>query len=113
MPGEVVPFESSESLSSRRSGISYRWTKAGISRQIDDSAVWTLALDLVTSANRRRGALKVHRLYSARALQLDINLLTGGFPGALADALDRTLAHSAHVIALPDQDTPLIAAQAG
>ena len=113
LPGEVLPFESSEPPSSRRNGISFRWTKAGISRKVDASAVWTLALELVTSSDRRRGALKVHRLYSARALQLDINLLTGGFPGALADALDRTLAHSAHVIALPDQDTPLIAAQAG
>jgi hypothetical protein len=55
----------------------------------------------------------VHRLYSSRDLQLDINLLTSSFPTALADALDRTLAHSAQVIALPDQSDSMVAAQAG
>jgi len=34
----------------------------------------------------------MHRLYSQRDLQLDVNLLTSSFPRALADALDRTLA---------------------
>jgi hypothetical protein len=46
-------------------------------------------------------------------LQVDINLLTTAFPTALADALDRTLAHSPQVISLPDQGTSLIEAQAG
>ena len=55
----------------------------------------------------------MRRLYSSRQLQLDVNLLTSVFPTALADALDRTLAHPAQVIALPGQDTSLIAAQAG
>jgi hypothetical protein len=75
--------------------------------------VWTVALNLMSSANRRRGTLTVHRLYSSRDLQLDINLLTSTFPTALADALDRTLAHSAQVIALPDQGDSMVAAQAG
>jgi hypothetical protein len=78
---------------------------------------WTRGLgsniDLLSSANRRRGTLTVYRLYSTRDLQLDVNLLTGAFPTALADALNRTLAHSAEVIALPDQDTSLVSAQAG
>jgi hypothetical protein len=52
-------------------------------------------------------------LYSSRDLQLDINLLTSAFPSALADALDRTLAHSAHVIPLAHDDNSLITAQAG
>ena len=55
----------------------------------------------------------VHWFYSPRDLQMDINLLSSGFPAALADALDRTLAHSAQVIAPPGQDTWLIAAPAG
>jgi hypothetical protein len=75
--------------------------------------VWTIALNLVSSSNRSRGTLTVHRQYSPRALQLDINQLTSTFPTALADALDRTLAHSAQVIALPEQDASLITAQAG
>lgn len=55
----------------------------------------------------------MYRLYSTRDLQLDVNLLTGAFPTALADALDRTLVHSAEVIALPEQDSSLVTAQAG
>jgi UDP-GlcNAc:undecaprenyl-phosphate/decaprenyl-phosphate GlcNAc-1-phosphate transferase len=111
--GENVPFDSGDP-SARRSAASFHWNKPGVPETRDDSAVWTIALDLLSSANHRRGTLKVHRLYSTRDLQLDINLLTGAFPIALADALDRTLAHSAaQVIALPEQDTSLIAAQAG
>jgi hypothetical protein len=75
--------------------------------------VWSIALDLLSSANRHRGYLIVHRNYSTRELQLDVNLLTTAFPPALADALDRTLAHSAQVIALPEKDTSLMEAQAG
>ena len=55
----------------------------------------------------------MHRLYSPRDLQLDVNLLTGEFPMALADALDRTLAHAVGVIELPGRDEPLVTAQAG
>ena len=80
---------------------------------LDTSAMWTIALDLQSSSNRRRGKLLVHRLYSRRDLQLDINLLTSAFPTALADALERTLAHPAQVIAIPEQDSAMIAAQAG
>jgi hypothetical protein len=110
LPGEVVPSAPSDS---KRSALSFRWNKPGVSKTLDGSAVWTIALDLLSSANRRRGSLMVHRIYCPRDLQLDINLLTTAFPTALADALDRTLAHSAQVIPLPEQDTSLIAAQAG
>jgi UDP-GlcNAc:undecaprenyl-phosphate GlcNAc-1-phosphate transferase len=111
-PGEPVPFDPAEPSAARRSAFSFRWSKAGAAKPLDSSA-WTIALDLVSSANRRRGTLMVHRLYSQRALQVDINLLTSAFPTALADALDRTLAHPAQVIPLPGQDAPLITAQAG
>jgi hypothetical protein len=77
-------------------------------------AAWTLSLDLVSSSNRHRGALVVHRLYSQRDLQLDINLLTSAFPLALADALDRTLLEAVPVIPRADQDDAgFMAAQAG
>jgi hypothetical protein len=84
-----------------------------VPKTLETAAVWTVALNLMSSANRRRGTLTVHRLYSSRDLQLDINLLTATFPTALADALDRTLAHSAQVIAIPGQSDSMIAAQAG
>jgi UDP-GlcNAc:undecaprenyl-phosphate/decaprenyl-phosphate GlcNAc-1-phosphate transferase len=111
LPGEFIPFEMIEAA--RRSESSFRWNKPGIPKHLDGSAVWTIALDLLSSANRHCGTLMVHRLYSRRNLQLDVNLLTADFPIVLADALDRTLAQSPQVIALPEQDPSLIAAQAG
>lgn len=113
LPGEVVPLGPSESSNGRRTGHSFRWQREGLAKTADGSAVWSIALNLRSSANRHRGTLMVNRHYSARELQLDINLLTTTFPTALADSLDRTLAHSAQVIALPDQGTSLMEAQAG
>lgn len=92
---------------------SFRWSKVGSSKNLEGLAVWTIALDLLSSGNRRRGTLNIHRLYSSRDLQLDINLLTSEFPTVLGDAIERTLSHPAHVIPLPAQDSALIAAQAG
>jgi hypothetical protein len=57
----------------------------------------------MTCTNRRYGTLTAQRLYSARALQLEINLLTATFSHR-ADAVDRTLAHTPQVIALSAQD---------
>jgi UDP-GlcNAc:undecaprenyl-phosphate GlcNAc-1-phosphate transferase len=108
-----VPFEISELPAGRRNALSFRWNKPNAPKMLDGVALWSIALDLITSANRRCGILVVNRLYSTRDLQLDINLLTAGFPTALANALDRTLAHSPQIIPLPEQETPLIAAQAG
>jgi len=119
LPGESFPPDNNDP-SLRRGATPFRWTRPGsilasapAGKPIDSLPVWTITLDLLSSANRRRGTLLVRRLYSTRDLQVDVNLLTTAFPGVLADALDRTLAHSAQVIALPGQDTSLIAAQAG
>lgn len=113
LPGELVPFGPPDSSGGRGNGSAFRWSKAGSPKSLDETCVWTIALDLLSSNKRRRGTLKIHRAYSSRGLQLDINLLTGEFPTALADALDRTLIHSGHVIPLPEQQTSLIEAQAG
>jgi UDP-N-acetylmuramyl pentapeptide phosphotransferase/UDP-N-acetylglucosamine-1-phosphate transferase len=112
LPGEKGAVEALDAPPARRTNHSLHWNKPGRA-SLDDSSAWTIALDLLTSANRRRGTLTVYRLYSTRDLQLDVNLLTGAFPTALADALDRTLAHSAEVIALPEHDTSLVTARAG
>jgi UDP-GlcNAc:undecaprenyl-phosphate/decaprenyl-phosphate GlcNAc-1-phosphate transferase len=132
LPGELIPCDVADATTSRRSALSFRWSKPGVDKigvdrlgvdkiGIDKIAIdkaptaptWTIALELLSSANRRRGTLFVHRAYSHRDLQLDVNLLTSAFPIALADALDRTLVYSAQVIPLPDQQAPLVAAQAG
>ncbi len=112
LAGEFIPFEIIEA-GSRCSDRSFRWNKPGVSQRLDGTAVWTIALDLLSSGNRRCGTLMIHRLYSRRNLQLDVNLLTAEFPMVLADALDRTLAQSADLIALPQQDASFITAQAG
>jgi hypothetical protein len=111
-PGEMV-YDPADLQSARHNTNTFRWTKPGLPKTIDSRAAWNIALDLVSSSNRHRGTLTIHRLYSTRALQLDVNLLTASFPTALADALDRTLAHSAAVIALPEQQSTLVTAQAG
>ena len=110
--GELLPFEPPDASAARRAGNSFRWAKPGMLK-VNSSAVWTLALNLLSSSNQRRGTLTMHRLYGSRDLQLDINLLTSAFPTALADALDRTLSHSPQVIPLPEDQPSLFAAQAG
>jgi UDP-GlcNAc:undecaprenyl-phosphate/decaprenyl-phosphate GlcNAc-1-phosphate transferase len=113
-PGESHPGAVEPGAQPRRGEVSFRWGKTQAARSLEGLAVWTLSLDLVSSSNRRRGALMVHRLYSQRDLQLDINLLTSAFPIALADALDRTLQHTVQVIPRTGQDDQgFIAAQAG
>jgi len=109
LSGEIVPL--SHDMAPRR-GI-LRWSKPGVPKVPEGSAVWSLSLELRTSANHHRGTLIVRRLYSSRDLQLDINLLTTTFPVALADALDRTVVHPAQLISIAAQDSPLISAQAG
>jgi UDP-GlcNAc:undecaprenyl-phosphate GlcNAc-1-phosphate transferase len=110
-PGALAVLESIDPASRRSSGV-FRWNKAGAPRLLDGSAAWTISLNLQSSANRNCGTLKVYRQYSSRQLQVDVNLLTTEFPVALADAIDRTLLHSAQVIALPDQ-AAMLNAQAG
>lgn len=111
---EADPEEAISLASGKRKGEnSFCWKKPGLKKTLDTSAVWTISLALLSSGNRRHGTLMIHRLYSRRDLQLDVNLLTSIFPVALADALDRTLEHSAQVIPLPGQETPLATAQAG
>lgn len=105
-PGENAADDS-------RRGLGFRWSKAGVPKALDGVPVWTIALELLSTGHRHRGKLNIHRLYSSRDLQLDINLLTSEFPSALADALERTLAHPAHIIPLHAQDSSLVAAQAG
>jgi UDP-GlcNAc:undecaprenyl-phosphate GlcNAc-1-phosphate transferase len=90
-PGEVQVATAALGRPPSTPAFSMSWNKPGTAL-LTHSAAWSLYLDLVTSAGRRRGSLKLLRSYAQRNLQLDVNLLTTGFPGALADAVDRTLA---------------------
>ncbi len=70
----------------------FHWTKFPHMMAISSQPSWKLSLDLVTASDRRLGRLMVYRTYGHRDLQLDVNLLTAEFPGALANAVDRALA---------------------
>jgi hypothetical protein len=111
-PGEFHRAEALDPGSAFRGEVNIHWDKKREFRSLEELAVWTLALDLVSSSNRRRGILTLRRLYSQRDLQLDINLLTSVFPIALADALERCLESSVQVIS-HSADQELIVAQAG
>jgi UDP-GlcNAc:undecaprenyl-phosphate/decaprenyl-phosphate GlcNAc-1-phosphate transferase len=112
-PGETRP-DCTDPPGQRLGEFGFAWGKSRSSRSLDGLSAWTLSIDLVTSTNRHRGAMTVHRTYSQRNLQLDINLLTSIFPVALADALDRALQSNVQVIPLTGQeDQQFIAAQAG
>jgi hypothetical protein len=82
LPGDLAEPESP----------SLHWSKFPNVLSFAGLASWKLSLDLVTTSNRRRGSLVIHRLYSQRDLQLDVNLVTSEFPLVLADTVDRLLA---------------------
>src|SRR5262250_1458724 len=45
LPGEIVPLESIEPPSSRRSPNTFRWHKPGLATSLDAASAWTIALD--------------------------------------------------------------------
>jgi UDP-GlcNAc:undecaprenyl-phosphate GlcNAc-1-phosphate transferase len=90
-----------------------RWHRPNTPLLPAAAPTWAVTLDLVTKANRGRGSLVVHRLYHERPLQLDVNLLIGEFPVALAEALDRVLSHAVQVLPKAAQDEGMVEAQAG
>jgi UDP-GlcNAc:undecaprenyl-phosphate GlcNAc-1-phosphate transferase len=112
LPGDGPPAAHIPSFST--DGIShFRWHKPGVLNLRDGLSAWSLTLDLVTTGNRRRGAIHVYRLYSDRTLLVDINLLTSVFPVALADAIDRAFSSSEQCVAGAATQTDFLAAQAG
>lgn len=94
LPEDV--YESGHSLMLLTSDhtMQFGWAKPLCANLLDDRSTWSLTLQLVTSGNRRRGSMKIRRLYNQRPLLVDINFLTTVFPAVLADALDRSLSSS-------------------
>jgi len=93
--------------------VHFRWNRPGTLLLPGTAGTWGLTLDLLTSANRRRGSMNVHRLYHEHPLQLDVNLLIAEFPVALADALDRVISRSVGLAPKTDEGRGLVEAQAG
>ena len=98
---QVVPGEN---------GGNFHWSKFPHMAAISSQSSWKLTLDLMTSSKHRRGSLVVHRVYSRRDLQLDINLLTSEFPETLADALDRVLTMPEVLVQMAQPDAPFLTA---
>ena len=88
----------------------FQWSKFPHMLAISSEPSWKLTLDLVTTSNQSCGSLVVYRTYSASDLQMDVNLLTSRFPGALADALDRVLATPDVMVAARPKDLSSLAA---
>jgi len=112
MTGEWAPGEV-ESEQPRRTELLRHWNRGDAPRSFDNLGVWSVSLDLVSTVNRRRGSLTLHRLYSQRDLQLDMNLITSGFPVALADALDRAMQHTIEIVPQTVRKPSFGEAQAG
>jgi hypothetical protein len=89
------------------------WSRPESYFPFEARGAWSLTLDLVTGGNHRCGSMTVHRLYTKRDLQLDVNLLTSLFPSTLAEALHRTLSHPAQNVPAPAKSSDAMAAQAG
>jgi hypothetical protein len=91
--------------------LQFQWQRAVEGHDEGALPSWKLQLDLQTSGGRCLGRMMLFRVYSPRALQLDINLLTAEFPSALADALDRTLQASVLSLVKPEAHPVLLRTQ--
>jgi len=117
LSSELLPLEcpdlSSVQLSSHQGSPCLRWTKPGAFLARQESGIWRLTLDLVTSNNHNRGSMNIYRGYINRDLQIDINLLTKDFPVILAQALDRVLTPPVPVVTRAQEAREFSAAEAG
>jgi UDP-GlcNAc:undecaprenyl-phosphate GlcNAc-1-phosphate transferase len=106
-------FGRSQAWTNSAEDLQFQWNKPGTPKRRDSWSTWNLTLDLVTTSNRRRGSISIYRLYTQRALLLDINLLTSIFPIALADALDRALTPTEEMLSEPATGREFMPAEAG
>ena len=112
-PGEWREIGRSQMATDSESSPCLRWKRPGSNFTYGSGAAWSLTLDLVTGSSGRRGSMTIYRTYSEHALQIDINLLTGAFPLALADALDRLLRQTSLEAAPSPESVGVMAAHAG
>ena len=88
------------------------WSRPGSRFSREMGNAWSLTLDLVSSRNVRYGCMTIHRAYTDRDLQIDLNLLTTTFPRTLTDALDRSLVSTHNVIPIVEHTSELLTVQA-
>jgi UDP-GlcNAc:undecaprenyl-phosphate GlcNAc-1-phosphate transferase len=110
---ELYPVLGLQIIQGRDVDVCFRWKKPGTSLLRRPANTWNINLDLVTVNNSRLGSMTIYRQYSARNLQLDINLLTADFPLALAEALERFSTQNVQFRSLVEEPSSLAIAQAG
>jgi UDP-GlcNAc:undecaprenyl-phosphate GlcNAc-1-phosphate transferase len=110
LPGEWPKDQRLRMMSTEETYL--RWKKPGSHFTPERISGWSMNLDLVATNNQRTGSMTLYRLYSQRALQFDVNLLTSAFPVALADALDRALSQNVEVMPVAEWNNRLMAANA-
>ena len=110
---ELHPAVGLQIVQDREPELCFRWKKPGTVSMKRPVNAWNINLELVTTNRSRLGSMTIHRQYSPRNLQLDINLLTADFPMALAAALERISLHSMQFPTPLEGSTELAIAQAG
>jgi UDP-GlcNAc:undecaprenyl-phosphate/decaprenyl-phosphate GlcNAc-1-phosphate transferase len=113
LPSEVHDVGRSPAVVTRIDAAQHRWSKPGCAMRLHSWPAWNLTLELVTTNDRNYGSFEMYRLYNARPLLLDINLLISVFPVVLADSLDRVLSSAVEVFPQADTDMEFSAAEAG
>lgn len=112
-PGQWGEMSGRRSMSESEPPLFLRWKRPGSQFTYGSEAAWSLTLDLVTGSSSRRGSLTVYRTYSDSALQIDVNLLTGAFPIALAEALHRVPLEATPGVRVAVDQGDVMAAHAG
>ncbi len=77
----------------------FSWKKPGSPVNDEIRNAWSVNIDLVTGNGRCTGTFALYRLYTPRALQLDVNLITADFPVVLGEALERSLSQNLDLVA--------------
>jgi UDP-GlcNAc:undecaprenyl-phosphate GlcNAc-1-phosphate transferase len=109
---EHAVLEQQQTIPLTHGDICFLWCRPGTAALPATASAWVLTLELVTTMNRRRGSMAIHRRYTDKPLQLDVNLLTSEFPSALADALDRSVTQAVEALPPVGRDEGLIEAKA-
>ena len=106
--GQFPEMELADTIVKRDGGLYLQWRKPGcVVRETGNG--WSMSLDVAIRGGRDHASLLVYRHYNSRALQLDVNMLTGEFPNALAEALGRTRVKSKRIPTHPRGDAEMIA----
>ena len=103
-PGRAPEMRAVDNSAKRdREPLCLWWRKPGSLLQ-GSGYGWCVSLDLVSGDHPSGACLTIYRHYSERALQLDVNMLTAEFPGALAEALVRARVGSKRIGAASEKD---------